>query len=264
MKRIAITLIVFIASAYILASDIDMLESYFENEQYDVLRQQVGRLAGKYPNNPTVLFFKGYSSTDPDSALFYYQQVASRFPESKYAANAHYRLGQFYYFVGDYQQARQRFSTLLRSYPSSYLKDDAQYLYCQCIMAQGKTDSAKIFLKAFVQNVRRSPYVNSAILDLESLGGLSTNAAPVSAAPKEKDFYSIRVASFKSFESAKNALFKLSNIYPHVEVSERRLGNTNYYIVYLGRFESRDKARQYAKLYIEPHLQDYEIVRRTL
>ena len=264
MKQIAFALIVLFTSANIRASELDLLETCFENEQFDALRQQLGRVAGKYPNNPAVLFFQGVSCTDPDSALFYYKQVASRYPDSKYAANAYLRLGQYYYFAGDYQQARQRFSALLRNYPSSYLKDDAQYLYCQCILAQGKTDSAKIFLKAFVQNVRRSSYVNSAILDLESLGGLSTNVAPEASAPQKKDFYSIRVASFKSFKSAKNALFKLSKIYPHVEVGERRLGNTNYYLVYLGRFHSRQKALHYAKLYIEPHLQEYEIVRRAM
>ncbi len=263
-KIIILTLFLFTGAMLPAASDIDLLESYFKNEQYDALKKELPRVAREHADDPAVLFFRGYTTNDPDSAAVFYQRVADKYPTSKYADFALYRLGQYYFFIEDYAKARRRFSRLLRGYPSSYLKDDAQYLYCQSVLAQGKTDSAKLFLKAFVQNVRRSPYVDNAILDLESLGGVSTTVSKPKRRPEKKTYYSIQVASFKSFESAKNALFKLSKVYPHVEVGERTLGNTDYYLVYLGRFDSREKARQYARLYIEPHLQDYKVVERSL
>ncbi len=253
-----------LTGAMLFASDIDLLESCFRNEQYDELKKELPLVAKKHADDPAVLFFQGFTTNDPDSAALFYQQVVDKHPDSQYADFALFRLGQYYFFMEDYTKARRRFSRLLRGYPSSYLKDDAQYLYCQCVLAQGKTDSAKLFLKAFVQNVRRSPYVDNAILDLESLGGISTTVSQPKRQPAKKTFYSIQVASFKSFESAKKALFKLSKIYPHVEVGERTLGNTDYYLVYLGRFDSREKARQYARLYIKPHLQDYKVVERRL
>ena len=241
----------------------ELLEYYFEHEQFDLLKSSVRSLPARQKNNPEVLFYTAFTCSAPDSALLLYERIASKHPSSKYADQALYRLGQYYYFAADYPKSRQYFSKLLHGYPHSFLKDDAQYLYCQCILAQGKSDSAKIFLKAFVQNVRRSPHVDSAILDLESLGGVSTAQPQVSANTDPKIFFSIHVASFKSFESAKNAMFKLAKVYPHVEVGERRLGNTDYFLVYLGRFDSHEKAQQYATLYIEPHLQDYKITRRS-
>ena len=255
-------ILIFLQSAGLYAVSINQLEQYFENEQYEDLRREVRRVSNEIKHDPAVLYFLAFTSNAPDSALSLYQRVAENFPSSKYADQALYRLGQYNFFTGNYTQARHSFARLLRGYSKSYLKDDAQYLYCQCILAQGKEDSAKVFLKAFVQNVRRSPYVDSAILDLESLGGVSITLPTAPAKSQQKDYYSIRVASFSSFESAKNALFKLSKIYPHVEVGELRLGTTDYYLVYLGRFETFDKAQQYAQLYIEPHLQEYKIMQR--
>ena len=263
MKTFAFALLLmFVLNAGIAATSIDELESYFKNERYDQLAHEVRRAPAYLVNDPAFLFFKAFISTTPDSALPLYQRIVDNFPTAKYADQALFRLGQYHYFSQDYAKARHLFSRLLRGYPGSYLKDDAQYLYCQCILAQGKTDSAKVFLKAFVQNVQRSPYVDSAILDLESLGGVSTTMSNTQSQPIQKTFYSIHVASFKSFESAKNALHKLSKIYPHVEVGERRLGNTDHYLVYLGRFDTQEKAQQYADLYIEPHLQEYKVVQR--
>ncbi len=260
-RNIIVLIFGFLLFCRLYAADMNQLQAYFENEQFDELGRAVRSAVKIAPANPDILFFLAYTSASPDSALPLYRRVAEKYPKSKFADQALYRLGQYYFFSGDYATARRYFARLLRNYPKSFLKDDAQYLYCQCILAHGKKDSAKIFLKAFVQNVRRSPYVDSAILDLENLGGIKPK--PKIAMPaKPKTYYSIQVASFKSFESAKNALFKLAKIYPHVEVGDKQLGNTEYYVVYLGRFNSFDKAQHYARLYIEPQLQDYKIVQR--
>ena len=74
-----------------------------------------------------------------------------------------------------YDLAAKYYSFLTRRYPSSTLKDDAQYLFCQCKLAQGKLDSAHIFLQAFIKNAPRSPYVDLAVMDLESSGSWNSN-----------------------------------------------------------------------------------------
>ena len=79
------------------ASDIDLLESYFKNEQYEALKKELPRVAGEHADDPTVLFFQGYTTDDPDSAALFYQRVVDKYPTSKYADFALFRLGQYYF-----------------------------------------------------------------------------------------------------------------------------------------------------------------------
>ena len=190
--------------------------------------------------------------------------VITSFPKSAYADYAFFRLGQYFYFKGQYSVARRYFSRVFRNYPESDLKDDSQYLYCQSIIAQGKVDSARLFLKAFVQNTKRSPFVDAAILDLESLGGLPQTSLIQSAPASTNISFAIQVASYKSFDDAKSALHKLSRVFPHVQVGQKTLGNTTYYHLLVGRFDSKAKATEYAKLYIKPHLSEYKVVELNL
>lgn len=252
--------IFFIAVTVSLWADIKVLDDYFEQERFAELENVLASFVENASNDPSVLFFQGYFHNNPDSATKYYRRVIYDYPQSKYADYALFRLGQFSYFENDYAAARHYFSRLVQNFSSSELRDDAQYLYCQCIIAQGKVDSAKLFLKAFVQNVKRSPFVDAAILDLESLGGLPLDRLE----PKRTSVaYAIQVASYKDFTDAKNALYKLSRVFPHVEIGERTLGNKTYYHVLIGRFESKEKAIKYANLYIEPHLTEFKIIEHT-
>ena len=257
MKIACIVFLIALSGSQV-SADIKLLEAYFEQQRYEELEHALPSHIMSYPNDPSVLFFRGFFHHNPDSAATYYRRVVYDFPNSKYADYALLRLGQHCYFMNDFATARHHFSRLLRNFSDSEWHDDAQYLYCQCIIAQGKADSAKLFLKAFIQNVQRSPYVDAAILDLESLGGLPLDTlTPPGKNPVE---YSIQVASYKDFSDAKNTLLKLSRVFPHVEIGERTLGNTKFYSVLVGSFESKEKAIKYAELYIQPHLTEYKIV----
>ncbi len=246
-----------LAHPFAAVADLDQL---FEQENYQQLESLLPSHMAAFPNDPHVIFFQGYVQTDPTQAVIFYQRVVTDFPTSTYADYALLRLGQYYYFEGHYLTARRYFSQLFRTFPDSELKDDAQYLYCQSILADGKIDSAKLFLKAFVQNAKRSPYVDAAILDVEDLGGLAPEELVKPPVKKQKSFFSIQVASYKNQTDAKNAMHKLSRVFPHVTVGERTLGNTTYYRVLIGKFNSKDKATEYARLYIKPHLSEYTVI----
>lgn len=239
------------------------LDQLFEQEDFDQLAQLLPSHTAAFPNDPHVIFFQGFTHSDPAEAVPFYERVIAEFPASKYADYAMFRLGQFYYFESDYAAARRYYSQLFRRYPNSELRDDAQYLYCQSILAEGKLDSAKLFLKTFVQNAKRSPYVDAAILDLEALGGIAQDELTKPAKEKKLTYYAIQVASYKNLNDAKNAMHKLSRVFPHVTVGERSLGSTTYFRVLVGKFDSQAKAEEYARLYIKPHLSEYKVIEAT-
>ncbi len=260
MCRFLVITLLIVPLLQALSSEPAELETLFENQQYDRISSLLPQYKQSHPNHPTVLFLRAFLHTDSDSAIQLYKTVAHTSPQSKYADHALFRLAQFHFAQKNYESARLLFTTLFKVYDTSIYKDDAQYLYCQCILAQGKVDSAKIFLKAFVQNVSRSPFVDSAILDLEHLGGLSRDRLAQNKEPKPENRYTIQVASFKSKQNAQNAHYRLSRIFSHVELGERVLGNTRYYIVFVGNFSDKQKAERYANLYIKPYLKEYKIV----
>ncbi len=239
------------------------LDRAFEAEDFEQLKQLLPSHMSIYPNDPLVLFFQGFVHSDPAQAVSFYKRVVTEYPTSKYADYAVFRIGQFHYFNADYLKARRYFSSLFRKFPYSDLRDDAQYLYCQSILAEGKVDSAKLFLKTFVQNARRSPFVDAAILDVESLGGLAQDELSKPAQKKLTAEYSIQVATYKNLSDADNAMQKLSRVFPHVTTGERTLGNATYYDVLIGKFDTKAKATNYARLYIKPHLNEYKVIELT-
>lgn len=241
------------------ADSVAALDSCFQQKRYQELQNRLPAVAALHPDHPTILFYQAFLHTNADSALALYKKVVTLDPLSPYVDQALFRIGQFYNFNQEYQKSRSYFAALFKRFPHSPLRDDAQYLYCQCILAQGKADSARVFLKAFIQNIDQSAYIDQAILDLESIGGI---AAPNDAGARE--YFSIQVAIFRNDEDARNAALKLNRLFSHVEVLQQSPGNSAYRAVLIGKFTSHEKARRYADLYIQPHLKEYKIIARPL
>jgi hypothetical protein len=239
------------------ADSIAALDSCFQQQNYQELQVRLPNLAALFPNNPSILFYQAFLQTNADSALTLYKKMVALAPLSPFVDQALFRIGQYYYFSQEYQKARPYFSALFKKYLHSPLRDDAQYLYCQCVFAQGKDDSARVFLKAFIQNSGQSAYIDQAILDLESMGGITaTNESG------ERQYYSIQVATFRNDEDARNAALKLGRLFSHVEILDQSPGYSSNRAVLIGKFTSEEKAQRYAELYIQPHQIEYKIVAR--
>lgn len=268
MRTLILTLFIFIFAFFSFSapSEIEKLQRYFQESQFDKLKNDLPDVATKYPDNPIVLFLQGVLEKNPQMAMQYYRRVLNDYPTFEYADHALFRLGQYSYFEQNYQHAKHHFSRLARHYPESDLKDDAQYLYCQCLLAQGKKDSAKTFLKIFVQNAKRSPFVDLAVLDIERLGGIPLDELHGFTIHKESDHqifkYTIQVGAFKNLSNAERVINGLDNKFPFVEMGEKTLGNTVYHLVWIGKFKTKNQAREYARNYIAPYIDDYRIVER--
>jgi tetratricopeptide (TPR) repeat protein len=101
-------------------------------QQIDVTQMETDRL----------LFLQGLLSTDGDSAVVYYEELLVRHPQSQFADDALFRLGQIKYAQGLYRTAKIRFQRLSSEYPQSSLHQRCQYWIALCHAAVGETDSA--------------------------------------------------------------------------------------------------------------------------
>lgn len=251
----------FLTSLTRAAVDMEMLKGYFAEQRFEELQNTLPEAAAIFPNHPNIAFYQAYLNVHSDSAVAQYKKVLSAKPPSDHLDQALMRLGQYSFSIGEYKRARSYLAALFK-FPRSSLRDDAQYLYCQCVLAEGLLDSARIFLNAFIQNINQSPFIDNAILDLESLGGAVSPAKP-SRDENGGFYYTIQIASYKSSAEAENAGLKLNRLFSHVEVVKRTLGGSRYWAVHVGKFKSEEKAERYAELYIKPHLKEYKIVEHS-
>ena len=232
----------------------------YESGRLDELQELLPDLVRDYAGDPTVMFLQGVFETDALTALSLYERVYTEHPHSEFADDALIRVGQYQYTVGNYDLARQAFSTFVAVYPESGLLDRAQYMLCSSIYGQGKIDSARVFLSAFVKNVKSSPYVDLAIIDLENPDLWKTlKTTPAVTAPDYK--YSIQIGAFSVQDNALKVKDKFKDQH-YVEIRPKTVRGITFYTVWIGRFTERDEAEKYAETYIGPYHIDYKIVRR--
>jgi tetratricopeptide (TPR) repeat protein len=70
----------------------------------------------------------GQSLNQPDRAREIYQRLATVYPRSRFADNAHYSLGILSFEAGDLRQAVYHFTYLIENYPQSERLEDAKLM----------------------------------------------------------------------------------------------------------------------------------------
>lgn len=74
-------------------------------------------------SDPSILFLDAVLTSDGKSALNKYINIFEKFPESRYADAALYRIFTYYYSIGAYNKAESYLNILKKRYPSSsYLR----------------------------------------------------------------------------------------------------------------------------------------------
>ena len=83
-----------------------------------------------------------------DAAVDAFQQFLSNYPDGRYAANAHYWLGELYLVVQprDIESSRQAFTLLLDQYPDNAKAPDAMYKLGKVHFEKGNRDRAKEYM----------------------------------------------------------------------------------------------------------------------
>ena len=238
---------------------VDRVKSLYANDRLEELEEILPQAVELYPDHPTVRFMQGILEHDAQKAIAHFRYVFENSKNSDFADHALLRLGQFDYINGEYGDARKKFSYLARHYPDSRLKDDAQYLFCQSYLAEGKTDTARVFFKSFIDNAPQSPYSDLAIDDLESTGerGERQRENPENAVDSR---YSIQIGAFRNRENAERVFAKFEEIVKTVQIVEKRVEGKIFYAVWIGSFTSKSAAKSFAKRIVEKYTSEYRLV----
>lgn len=105
-----------------------------------------------------------------DEAIPEFKRFIKTFPDSEYAPNAYYWLGQLLFNKGNYPQAKIQFDRVVNFYPDSNKRSDAVYKLGSIAMKTNNTADAKAF---FERVINEYPGTTPAKLAASRLGSLS-------------------------------------------------------------------------------------------
>jgi tol-pal system protein YbgF len=87
-----------------------------------------------------------------DAAIPAFRDFLQRFPESSYAANAHYWLGQLLFADGKLDEAKQEFTTVVENYPDSNKRGDCLLKLGRIAQQQQQPQAARSYFQRVIES----------------------------------------------------------------------------------------------------------------
>jgi len=217
-----LALLIFVHPANIYSQDVNIIPylKQIESGKADEVKNDLTDLKERYPESPSVMFLNGVLTENGQKALVIYENIVDRFPDSKYADAALYRIYSYYYALGLYELANKKLSILINNYPASpyiNIAKQNQVLFNPEIEKEDITDHQDEEQQA--SNEFYSDYYK----------------------------YTIQAGAFSNGENAQSLKenFEQSGIFSEIE--EKQVAGTTFHVVYVGRFVTDNEAESFLK-----------------
>lgn len=137
-------------------------------------------------------------------AILKFQAVRTKWPASKAAELAHYRIASSWYYKNDYSKAAQEFETFIKKHPISVFSFDAFYNWAASLYQLGSHERVKQILSRVRQEEIRKQGAKRAIT-----------------------FYQLEAINFEALSDFRGASLAYSNQLPYVgdEIGKRAIQN---------------------------------------
>lgn len=176
------------------------------------VEEQLPALISKNPNSPSIMFLEGILTKDGEKALVTYSKILDKYPKSKYADAALYRIFSYYYAAGEYYNAKKCLEDLKKEYPvSPYIKIAEREIPVSDQISLTEDRKPDQITEENVSNYK-----------FTIQAGAFTN--PSNAASLKK-----------SFED--NGFFS--------EIKDKVVAGTTFKVVYVGKFEDKEEAENF-------------------
>lgn len=213
----------FFNSVLLIAQDVDIVPylKQIENGNVDNVKNKIPDLKEKYPNSPSIMFLDGVLTENGQKAVLIYQNIVDKYPDSKYADAALYRIYSYYYALGLYESAKEKLNLLLSKYPDSP------------------------YIKIAKQN--QLP-VSPDISQEENAANEDSVQTPLpprvkSRGPKYK--FTIQAGAFSKEENAVTLKSNFDKAGLFSEVKVKQVAGTVFHVVYVGKFITEEEAESF-------------------
>jgi TolA-binding protein len=117
--------------------------------------QYIEKFFSLYPESEhagEMLLMQAFLQPAIDASTEMYRLIIEKYPNSKWAAKAHFQLGQCYYLQGEYDKALDYYGKVIISYPEDETYWSARYWKCRSLMAKGDCEEAIAALRSLENN----------------------------------------------------------------------------------------------------------------
>ena len=180
----------------IIEAELKYADSLYKAKKYIEAEEAYLEFIKLHPKNPYVPYcyyqlgmceFNQISTIDRDqskvvSSYQYFKQVVEKFPNTKFAVVANYRIreckrkiakynfyvGYFYYKTGNYDAAIYRFTKVLKLYPG-FIDDKVLFYLGKCYMDKKEPYTAKKIFEKLIKTFPKSRYVHQAKILIKNL-----------------------------------------------------------------------------------------------
>lgn len=209
---------VIMANVPVRAQDVDIIPYLKQIEAGNTQNasEELPLLKKRNPDSPSLLFIEGVLTENGQEALVIYNSIITKYPRSKYADAAMFRVYSYYYALGLYETAGKYLNRLKREYPES------PYI--------------KIADRTIPQQDEVNELSRSEVKDVKSGGSTEVKET-------KKYLYTIQAGAFSSTSNAEllKKDFQIAGYYS--EIKEKTVGGSVFQVVYVGRFTSEEEAR---------------------
>ncbi|MBN2200379.1 SPOR domain-containing protein [bacterium] len=225
------------------------LIQWIEDGRLNEARARIAHMEADRRNPEQVLFLKGLVTSNGDSAIVIFERLLMMYPNSRYADEAAYRLGQEKIARGLYRSALRPLNEVFRKNPDPALKEKAQYAVGLCYVNLNIPDSANAVFRKIVESGSAASDVWVSARDrLSGQSGSApqtgTTAQAATDSTAGRPHYAVQVGAFGNQSNAlmRKSFFERAG-YP-VALRSKRKDGTLLYLVWIGTFATLDEARQ--------------------
>ncbi|MHB1688009.1 MAG: SPOR domain-containing protein [Ignavibacteriaceae bacterium] len=188
-----------------------------ENGGEDKVLTELPKLKNEYPNSSSIIFLDAVLTGDGQKAIDKYSSFVEKFPKSKYADAALYRIYSYYFAVGMYKDSQSYLAKLKKNYPNS------PYI---AIAKRNIPLSDKIILTNATSDKNQTP----------------VNKPPEQT--KQKSNFTIQAGAFTVLSNAEVLEKELDSSGYDSRIEDKEIAGTVFHLVYAGGFSTRDEAKK--------------------
>jgi len=171
-----------------------------------------------YPNSPSLIYLEGLLTEDGEKAFQLYKALVDRYPNSKYADDAIYRIYTYFYAIDEPNKAEFFLNRLKTEYPESpYLK-----------LAEKTTFTEKGKDKITNQEPKTYPKLKE------------------KSAAKEK--FTVQAGAFTRKENALKLKTDFDKAGYSSQVIEKSVGGSLFHVLYVGKFITDEEAKSFLSI----------------
>lgn len=217
---IFILILLFISHVKVYPQELDITPQLkkIEAGQKDDVIQLLSELKTKHPIDASVMYLEGLLTEDGEKAVKIYQTLVNKYPRSKYADDAVYRIYSYFSAADNHKETETYLNKLKFEYPESpYIK------LTESVVFGEKKKSTTV-----TKDSKTVPIIREKKADFKAK-------------------YTIQAGAFSSKENAQKLKTDFDKAGYSSQVVEKSVGGSLFHVVYVGKYASDAEAKSFLK-----------------